>query len=101
MIRSIGSVTRSTFGFVSVGYQWSVSMIRLQPISSFGVTFSRSTGSSIAFSICLRPAAANGAIIQRCEVIAAAPMSMNANVAMRSSHCTAGTRAKSFFAHSG
>ena len=35
-------------------------MIRLQPISSFGVTFSRRTGSSIAFSICLRPAAANG-----------------------------------------
>ena len=45
------STTTSTSGFVSVGYQSSVSMIRLQPISSVGVTLRRSSGSAIALVI--------------------------------------------------
>ena len=45
------SVTSSTLGFVNVGYQSSVIMMRLQPSSSFGVTFARSSGSEIAFVI--------------------------------------------------
>jgi len=61
-----------------------VSISRLQPSSSCGVTFARSSGSAIAFSICRRPTARNGASSQRWLVIAAAPASMKANTAMRS-----------------
>ncbi len=38
------SATSSTLGSVSVGYHSSVSMIRLQPNSSLGVTLRRSSG---------------------------------------------------------
>ena len=84
---SIRSVTSSTLGFVSVGYQSSVSISRLQPSSSLGVTLLRSSGSWIAFLICRRPAARNGASIQRCRVIPTAPTSMKAKTAARSSRC--------------
>ena len=46
-----------TLGLVSVGYQLSVSMIRLQPTSSVGVTLRRSSGSLIALRICSLPTA--------------------------------------------
>ena len=92
---STRSVTSSTFGFVSVGYQSSVSISRLQPSSSVGVTLLRSTGSWIALLICRRPAARNGASIQRCRVIPAAPSSMNAKIAARSSRCRTGKRSNS------
>ena len=48
---SIRSATSSTLGSVRVGYHSSVSMIRLQPNSSLGVTLRRSSGSEIAESI--------------------------------------------------
>ncbi len=81
---AIRSVTSSTFGWVSVGYHSSVSMIRLQPISSLGVTLRRSSGSLIAFLICMRPAARKGTSSARRLVIAAAPYSMKAKTAARS-----------------
>ena len=80
MTSAIRSVTSSTFGRVSVGYQSSVSISRLQPISSVGVTLRRSSGSAIALLIWRRPTARNGGSSQRWRVIAAAPSSWNAKI---------------------
>ena len=48
------SLTSSTSGRMSVGYQSSVSITRLQPSSSRGVSRRRSAGSEIARRICAR-----------------------------------------------
>ena len=74
VISAIPSAISSTLGLVSVGYHSSVSMIRLQPISSVGVTLRRSSGSAIAlsmrrFEICL-----NSFSSQRCLVIPASEL---------------------------
>ena len=89
---AIRSVTSSTFGFVSVGYHSSVSIRRLQPIESVGVTLARSSGSAIALVMLRRPAASNGLSSHGLRVIAIAPSSMKAKVALRSSFWIAGNR---------
>ena len=68
----------STLGSVRVGYQSSVSMIRLQPTSSVGVTLRRSSGSEIAASIWRWPTARKSGSSQRCRVSAAAANSWKA-----------------------
>ena len=52
VISATRSVTSSTLGWVERGYQSSVSITRLQPSSSLGVTLRSSSGSLIALSIC-------------------------------------------------
>ena len=79
-------------GFVSVGYHSSVSMMRLHPTSSVGVTLASSSGSLIALEMFQRAIARNGWSSQRRFVIAAAPSSMNPNTAARSIRCSAGKR---------
>ena len=90
MTSAIRSVTSSTFGWVSVGYQWSVSISRLQPTSSPGVNFARSSGSSIAVLIWWLAAAWNGFSSQRCLVIPSAPSSMKPKISLRSSRWKSG-----------
>ena len=82
-------------GWVSVGYQSSVSMIRLQPTSSRGVTLRRSSGSSIAALIWWRATARKGRRSQRLLVSAAVASSMKAKMTARSARWSAGTRSKS------
>ena len=94
------SVTSSTLGLVRVGYQSSVSITRLQPTSSRGVTLARSSGSLIALLIWERPATLKKLSSRGLFVIAAAPNSMNQNTAARSSRWRAGKRANSFFVRS-
>ena len=89
-----------TLGLVSVGYQSSVAITRLQPISSPGVTLRRSPGSSIALLIWRRPIERNVPRSHVCRVIAAAPSSWNARIDIRSSRCTNGKRSNKRLARS-
>jgi hypothetical protein len=90
----IRSATRSTFGLVSVGYHSSVSMIRLQPTSSRGVTLRRSSGSSMALVICRRATARKTGRSHALLVSAAVPSSMKPKIAARSARWSAGKRSK-------
>ena len=89
---SMRSVTSSTLGRVSVGYHSSVSITRLQPSSSVGVTLRRSSGSLMARLICQRPTARKGGRSHARLVIAIAPSSWKAKFAWRSRRWSAGKR---------
>ena len=80
---------------MSVGYQSSVSISRLQPASSVGVTFRRSSGSLIARLICWRPIARISGSSRGYFVIAAAPNSWMPMIAARSIRWSAGKRSNS------
>ena len=85
---------------MSVGYQSSVSITRLQPSSSRGVTCRRSAGSEIARRICARATAFMPPSSQWWRVMPCAPNSWKAQTDARSSFCSAGKRSNARLARS-
>ena len=75
VIAVIGSVMSSTLGLVSVGYQASVGIMRLQPTSSMGVTLRRSSGSLIVLVIWWRASPRKAGLSQGLLVKASVPNS--------------------------
>jgi hypothetical protein len=98
--RSTPPVINRTLGLANAGYQSSVTMSRLQPTWSVGVTASCRAGSLIDLRICRLPTALNGASIHCRRVIAIAPISMIVSMDFRSSRCSQGNRRNSRFARS-